>query len=167
MFRFVSNVAAEVSSNDAVPRWVVFLVEFFLDVGSDILFYVIFFHCLKRSEQELCICVQCFWHFKFIVVTLIFFYRKAKSMQWRHWISICDISNDFLCRDLCLPNSLSTKLNISLTWVEQSTASCCISSDISAFLITAFLSVILLASKIRDRKKNLCKLLKLGLHNVF
>ena len=33
-------------------------------------------------------------------------------------------------------------LYFSMAWVAQSTASCCMSSDISAFLITAFLSVI-------------------------
>merc|ERR1719329_376117 len=34
-------------------------------------------------------------------------------------------------------------LNFSRAWVEISIASCCISSDISAFLTTAFLSAIL------------------------
>ena len=33
-------------------------------------------------------------------------------------------------------------LYFSMAWVAQSTASCCMSSDMSAFLITAFLSVI-------------------------
>lgn len=32
-------------------------------------------------------------------------------------------------------------LYFSMAWVAQSTASCCMSSDMSAFLITAFLSV--------------------------
>ena len=37
--------------------------------------------------------------------------------------------------------------------MAQSTASCCISSDISAFLITAFLSDILVALERREKKK--------------
>ena len=43
MFCFMGHVAAEVSSNDAMPGRVVFFVEFFLDPGSYVLFYVVFF----------------------------------------------------------------------------------------------------------------------------
>lgn len=44
-------------------------------------------------------------------------------------------------------------LYFSRAWVAQSTASCCISSDISAFFITAFLSDILIALKHTESKK--------------
>ena len=35
--RLVGNVWAEVATDDAMPCWVVFFVEFFLDVCSDVL----------------------------------------------------------------------------------------------------------------------------------
>jgi hypothetical protein len=37
VLRFVRYIRAEVSSHYAVPGWVVFLVEFFLDVSSNVL----------------------------------------------------------------------------------------------------------------------------------
>ena len=42
VFGFVSDIGAEVPSNNAVPSRVVFLVKFLLDIGSDILFDVEF-----------------------------------------------------------------------------------------------------------------------------
>lgn len=40
VFGFVSDVGAEIAADDAVPCGVVFLIEFFLDVGGDIFFDV-------------------------------------------------------------------------------------------------------------------------------
>ena len=47
MFRFVSYVRSEVSSNNAMPCGVVFLVELFLDVGGDILLNIVFLESLR------------------------------------------------------------------------------------------------------------------------
>jgi len=41
VFRFVCDVAAEVASNDAVPCWVVLLVELLLDEGSNVFLNVV------------------------------------------------------------------------------------------------------------------------------
>ena len=41
MLGLVCHVAPKVSPNNAMPRWVVFLVEFFLDVGSNIFLNVV------------------------------------------------------------------------------------------------------------------------------
>jgi len=75
----MSHIGSEVSSYDGVPGGVVFLVEFFLDEGGNIL-------------------------------------SKANTFSM---------------------------LNFSKAWLAQSMASCYISSDMSAFLTTAFLSAIL------------------------
>jgi hypothetical protein len=37
MFSFVSDVRTEVAPNDTMPGGVVFLIKFFLDVGSNVL----------------------------------------------------------------------------------------------------------------------------------
>ena len=49
MLRFVCDVASEVSADDCVPRWVVLLVELFLDVGCDVLFDVVLLHGLGST----------------------------------------------------------------------------------------------------------------------
>lgn len=41
MLRFVSNVGAEVSTDDAMPSWIVLFVEFFLDVSGDVFFDIV------------------------------------------------------------------------------------------------------------------------------
>lgn len=46
MLRLVSDVAAEVPANDAVPGGVVLLVELLLDVGCNVLLYVVLLHGL-------------------------------------------------------------------------------------------------------------------------
>jgi len=47
MFRLVGYVGTEVSSNDAMPGWVVLLVELFLDVGGNVLLNVVLLKSLK------------------------------------------------------------------------------------------------------------------------
>lgn len=42
MFCFMGNVRSEVSTNDTVPGWVVFLVKLFFNVGGNVLFDVKF-----------------------------------------------------------------------------------------------------------------------------
>ena len=42
MFRLVGYIRSEVSSNDAMPCGVVFLVELLLDVGGDVFLDVVF-----------------------------------------------------------------------------------------------------------------------------
>ena len=41
MFGLVSDVTAKVSTDDAVPGGIVFLVKFLLDIGSNVLFDVV------------------------------------------------------------------------------------------------------------------------------
>lgn len=43
VFGLVRDVAAKVAAHDTVPGWVVFLVELFLNEGSDVFFDVEFF----------------------------------------------------------------------------------------------------------------------------
>jgi len=45
----VGDVTAEVASDDAMPRRVVLFVEFFLDVGGDVLLDVVLFERLRRA----------------------------------------------------------------------------------------------------------------------
>lgn len=49
MTSLVSNITAEVAANDAVPSWVVLLVEFLLYVGSDVFFDVELFEGLSGA----------------------------------------------------------------------------------------------------------------------
>lgn len=53
MFCLVGHVAAEVAADDAVPCWVVFLVELFLDVGSDVLFNVVLLEGLSGTVDSI------------------------------------------------------------------------------------------------------------------
>ena len=52
MLRFVCDVASKVSADDCVPRWVVLLVELFLDVGCDVLFDVVLLHGLGSTVMK-------------------------------------------------------------------------------------------------------------------
>ena len=47
MFRLVGDVRTEVSAHDAMPGWVVLLVELFLDVGGNVLLNVVLLKSLK------------------------------------------------------------------------------------------------------------------------
>ena len=47
VLRLVGDVRSKVSSHNAVPCWVVFLVEFLLDEGSDVFFDVELLHRLS------------------------------------------------------------------------------------------------------------------------
>jgi hypothetical protein len=49
---FMRDVAAEVASDDAVPRWVVLLVELLLDVSSNILLDVVLFQSLSGAVNS-------------------------------------------------------------------------------------------------------------------
>jgi hypothetical protein len=50
VLRLVSHVRAKVASNDAMPCWVVLLVELFLDVSSDVFLDVVLLKSLKRFD---------------------------------------------------------------------------------------------------------------------
>ena len=52
MLRLVRDVRSEIPPDDAMPGRVVFLVEFLLDVGSDVLFYVELLHGLRGRLFE-------------------------------------------------------------------------------------------------------------------
>ena len=52
MFRLVSHIATEVATDDAVPRRVVLFIEFLLDVGGDVLLYVILLHGLGGTVDS-------------------------------------------------------------------------------------------------------------------
>ena len=49
----VSHVGAEVASYNAVPCWVVFLIEFFLNEGSDVFLNVVFFKSLGADIDSI------------------------------------------------------------------------------------------------------------------
>jgi hypothetical protein len=49
VLRLVRHVAAEVAADNTVPRWVVLLVEFLLDVRSDVLLDVVLLERLRRA----------------------------------------------------------------------------------------------------------------------
>ena len=53
VLRFVRHVRPKVSSNDAVPRRVVFFVEFLLDVGCYVLLDVELLHRLRGTVHSL------------------------------------------------------------------------------------------------------------------
>ena len=52
MLGFVCDVAAKVTAHNAMPGGVVFLVELFLDEGSNVLFNVVLFQRLKKSKRK-------------------------------------------------------------------------------------------------------------------
>ena len=49
MLRLVRDVAAEITTDDDVPRGVEFLVELLLDISGDVLFNVVFLERLRRA----------------------------------------------------------------------------------------------------------------------
>ena len=49
MLGLMRNVTSKISSDNAMPGWIVFFVEFFLYVSSDIFFNVVFFQSLKSG----------------------------------------------------------------------------------------------------------------------
>uniref|UniRef100_A0A3B3TQQ6 Uncharacterized protein n=1 Tax=Poecilia latipinna TaxID=48699 RepID=A0A3B3TQQ6_9TELE len=49
MFSFVHHITAKVPANDAVPCRIVLLVKLLLNIGSDILLYVVLLHCLQGT----------------------------------------------------------------------------------------------------------------------
>ena len=97
-----ASCPTEVSPDDTMPGWVVFLVKLLLDEGGDILLDVVLLQCLHIAH-----------------------------------VSLQDAGDE--AQETCT-TTLFTLLNSlmdALTWVAQSMASACISSLISAFLITA------------------------------
>jgi hypothetical protein len=60
----VSHIGTEVSSHNAMPSWIVFLVEFFLDVCRNILLDVVLFHRLCRTID--CVLLHILWKPKHI-----------------------------------------------------------------------------------------------------
>ena len=52
MLRLVRHVAAKVTADDAVPRWVVLFVELLLDVCGDVLLDVVLLHRLRRAVDS-------------------------------------------------------------------------------------------------------------------
>lgn len=49
----VGNIGAKVAADDAMPSWVVFLVELFLDVCGNVLFNVEFLERLRRAVYRI------------------------------------------------------------------------------------------------------------------
>ena len=49
---FVCDVASKLTSNNSKPCWVVFFVKLFLDVGSDVLFNVVFLQRLCSTVLQ-------------------------------------------------------------------------------------------------------------------
>jgi hypothetical protein len=92
MFGLVRDIRTKISPNNAMPCWVVFLIELFLDISSNVL--------ERKSVREM----------------VIGSVRHYVTFSILYFSNACD---------------------------AQSTASCCISSDMSALLITALRSAIL------------------------
>lgn len=134
---FMGDITAEVSADDAVPCGRVFLVEFLLDVRGNIL----------RSWE---------YHRERKLISV------SHSTQWMNSLVELFVGNRLVHR-LCSFTSRKqgilgilvesglaqgvltfSILYFSIAWVAVSTASCCISSDMSAFLMTAFLSLLIL-----------------------
>lgn len=51
MVRFVRHKRSKVSTDEAVPRWVVLPVELLLDVRGDIFLSVVLLHALLRADD--------------------------------------------------------------------------------------------------------------------
>ena len=51
MSRFMGNIRPKIPSDNTMPCWVVFFVEFLLDVRRYILFDIVFFECLKNYNM--------------------------------------------------------------------------------------------------------------------
>ena len=64
MLGLVRDVRAEVAANDAVPRWVVLFIEFFLNIGSDVLLDVVLLERLCRTVN--CILLHVLGHVRIL-----------------------------------------------------------------------------------------------------
>lgn len=49
----VCNVAAKISAHDTMPGRIIFLVKFLLDIGSDVLLYVVLLHSLCGAVNSI------------------------------------------------------------------------------------------------------------------
>ena len=52
VFCLVSHIGAEVAANYAMPCWIVFFVEFFFNVRSNVFFNVVLFKCLGGTVNS-------------------------------------------------------------------------------------------------------------------
>ena len=81
MLRLVCDVTSEVTTNDRVPGGVVFLVEFLLDIGGDVLFDVELFQRLGGTINGI----------------LLHFLRHVSVLDYRfsvrHFHSVCRFDN--------------------------------------------------------------------------
>ena len=60
MLCFVCHVRSKVSSDDAVPRWIILFVEFLLNVRGDVFLDIKFLHCLRGAVD--CLLLHIFRH---------------------------------------------------------------------------------------------------------
>lgn len=99
MFRLMGDIRTKISSNDTMPCRVVFLVEFLLDISSDVLLDVVFLQCLsgtidgvlfmiKKSRNNIVdtCCMSSLMSaflitaFRSDILALLFFFRFSQSL---------------------------------------------------------------------------------------
>jgi len=120
------NVLTKVSANNTVPCGVVLFVKLLLDECSYVFLHVVLLQRLQRviTSHQLVDLDVAPGHRQSNVAVLDYDIRSSKVLH----------RNRFLVR------AWQREFTQNNTCVAQSMASCCISSDMSAFLITAFLS---------------------------
>lgn len=116
-----------------VPSGVVFLIKLFFNISRNVLQATV--HIMTNRKNT--------------VLVRIKYFQNEKKIKYSQ--SLVDISEgSTFHRRITLRFDERKKLRtfsmlyIESAWAAQSTASCCISSDMSAFLITAFLCSLIL-----------------------
>lgn len=126
----------EAPSDDGMPSRVVLPVKLFLDICSYVLLYCKLLHGLFPSKRRAirhpltgCERIR---------------KRSVTYSVYEPYNGPCArATNSTLRHASCLWRSIFIGLCYGFTWLAQSIASCCMSSDMSAFLITALRSDIL------------------------
>ena len=120
------SMLTKVSANNTVPCGIVLFVKLLLDECSYVFLHVVLLQRLQRviTSHQLVDLDVAPGHCPSNVAVLDYDVRSNKVLHRSHFL-VRACQRDFTKSDTC---------------VAQSMASCCISSDMSAFLITAFLS---------------------------
>ena len=140
----VCNIASKVSTNYNVPCWIVLFVKFFLDVSCNIL-------CIKAKvlekksiERKRKLSSFVSTNSPMFSLSLIF---HCFPIPFLYQIKISTKKKQSTSSLAYQKELTFSMLYFESAWEAQSTASCCMSSDMSAFLITAFLCSDMLVSR--------------------